>query len=553
MSTDTSSGIQASVGEAALPLNRKKQSALLGFAFQPQTRIFSYLSEICQTSWWSDPLHGVIWQYIKEFWDEYKKPPLFHEVRENSKLLQREVAEQKRLQSLLDTALVDATQFHHEPLRDEIQIWLQAKILQNAYTKGAHLWNSQKYAESTEIMRTTIKELNNTRFLDSYERKLTDIAEIAKDLGPQAVLPFGVAGIDNHLFPNNPKGSLRKGDQSVVMAPVNMGKSTTLITVAVHNIRAGNDVLFVSHEGHRSDLRLKMIRCYLTLIDDAEIRKIYGKDTKQEGVDRVRNEMRRIAALPLIDIVDYMLSVPPLGSPLALNWKIFNKVLEYAQSHITFMPIHRPGMEVEDITQIIERAQDTWRDNHRDADGTPKGYDLFVCDYPGVLSTKQNNKGNLQWRHVQQIVYDQFVQLALQHEWHSLVAIQTNRAGSQINSGTSKGGERRFLTNEDVAECWGVIMSAANVFTVNRSPEAQTSGRVTFLISKSRSSTTGYAVTCYGNFGQGVSHSDELGYVGYYGLSENKNIMDTFMKPGVRRSLDVSDTAGLGITMMESQ
>jgi hypothetical protein len=204
-------------------------------------------------------------------------------------------------------------------------------------------------------------------------------------------------------------------------------------------------------------------------------------------------------------------------------------------------------MNVEDISNIIERTQENWRNEHRDADGQPKGYDLFVCDYPGVLSTRQNSRGNLQWRHVQQIVYDTFVQLALQHEWHSLVAIQTNRDASKINNHTSKGGERRFLTNEDVAETWGAIMSATTVFTVNRSPEAQAAGRVTFLISKSRSSSTGYAVTCYGNFKQGVSHANELGYLSYYGSSENKSLMDKYMAPGKTRALTVEETAAHAI------
>lgn len=541
MSTESPSGINASVGDSALPLHTKKQSALLGFIFQPQTKVFSYLIDVCQKSWWSQPLHGTLWELITEFYAEYKKPPMLADIKFSSKLLRRELAEQKRLQNLLDEAITDSTQFHFEPLREEITVWLQAKILQNAYTRGIAFWNTTKYNESTQILRDVIKELNSTRFINDYERKVIDFAEIAKDLGPANVLPFGVSGVDNHLFPNNPKGSLRKGDQTVIMAPVNMGKSTTLITSAVHNIRACNDVLFVSHEGHRSDLRLKMIRCYLTLMDEAELRKVFPK-IGAEKVGPVLAELHAIAAMELIDIVFFMASLPEPGTEGYHKFKRFGAVMAQMQKHITFMPIHKPGMNVEEIATLIERKQEKWKEDHRDADGQPKGYDLFVCDYPGVLSTRENNKGNMAWRHVQQRVYDTFVQLALANEWHSLVAIQTNRDGSKINNHTAKNGERRFLTNEDVAECWGAIMSASTVITVNRSPEAQAAGRVTFLISKSRSSATGYAVSCFGNFKQGVSHADSLGFISYYGTSESKNLMDTYLKPGSRRILTPAET-----------
>jgi hypothetical protein len=234
----------------------------------------------------------------------------------------------------------------------------------------------------------------------------------------------------------------------------------------------------------------------------------------------------------------------PVDGPKGRLHKLFNKLLERLQSHLTFLPLHKPAMEVEEVMVHIERMQELWQETHQDEHGVPKGYDLFVCDYPGVLTTRQNKQGNMAWRHVQETVYNTFVQLALQHEWHSLVAIQTNRDGSRINSGTSKGGEHRFLTNEDVAECWGAIMSATTVLTVNRSPQAQTHGRVTFAITKSRSSTTGYAVTCYGNFAQGVSHANMLGSTSYYGTTEQQAVLDIHLKPGQNTELTQAQTIG---------
>jgi hypothetical protein len=527
----------------SLALDPKKQSAVIGHLFDPRTNMFKYLIGVAEKEWFANILHGAIWQAVQSWHKKYGKCPTVEELTTNNQLYVLEKTEISKIKDLLGNALSDASVFRAPPLRDEIQAWMHAKILQNIYVKGSHLWNNDKLQESAQIIEDGLDQLNATKWMETSEQKVTALADIARDMSSDHVVQFGISGIDTHLLPDSKFGGLRRGDQTVLMAPVNIGKTSALITVAIHNIRSNNDVLFVSHEGHKSDLRLKMIRCYLSLMDEVELQKALPglpdniRAIAQENPEKIISKLRGLAELTLVAFVRYLSTTWDLTDRSSYFFQILCAVLGHAQSHLTFIPIHKAGMFVEDAILHIERAQELWQDSHVDSRGAPKGYDLFVCDYPGVLSTKQNSKGNLQWRHQQQIVYDQFVQLALQHDWHSLVAIQTNRDGSKVNNHTNSFGPKRFLTNEDVSECWGAIMSATNVITLNRPPQAQMAGRITFLITKSRSASVNYAVTCYSNFAQSVTHSDSLGYVSYFGTSEMQGVIHSYMKSGQCRAV----------------
>jgi KaiC/GvpD/RAD55 family RecA-like ATPase len=60
-------------------------------------------------------------------------------------------------------------------------------------------------------------------------------------------------------------GGLLHGRTTVLMAPSSVGKTTTLITVMVANVRAGRSILFLNHEGLAKTLVLKMACCCFNL------------------------------------------------------------------------------------------------------------------------------------------------------------------------------------------------------------------------------------------------------------------------------------------------
>ncbi len=147
-------------------------------------------------------------------------------------------------------------------------------------------------------------------------------------------------------------------------------------------------------------------------------------------------------------------------------------------------------------------------------------------------------------RHKIDYVFQVYVQLALEHVWHSLVASQSNREGSKVNSRSN--GETRLLGMEDNAEAWGPITTATNVFTINRSPESQEKNRILFRNVKSRSSKTGIVVAANCDFGKCVSHSNDerFGAMSYMGNAEFTTTLDMHMVPGVQRALTEAELLG---------
>jgi hypothetical protein len=184
--------------------------------------------------------------------------------------------------------------------------------------------------------------------------------------------------------------------------------------------------------------------------------------------------------------------------------------------------MNKAGLTVEEVDTFLRRKIDEKRAK------TGKGYDLLADDYPAKLYTAKAAKGHMAMRHINDIVYNYFVQWALEFKWHSLVAIQANREGARVNK-KQRDGEDRLLTPEDVAEAYGPIQTATNVFTINRGPDEQRKGRTVFGLGKSRSSETGFAIVCQGDWGRSISHSPRHPCTWYRGTKSMTDKLDQFL------------------------
>lgn len=167
-------------------------------------------------------------------------------------------------------------------------------------------------------------------------------------------------------------------------------------------------------------------------------------------------------------------------------------------------------MTIEEVVPIIRMNQEEWATTHKG-----KGFDLLISDYPAILSTQQAQKGNLQMRHKDKIVYDYYVQLALEYKFHSLLAIQTNREGARVNN--QEKGNDRLIHSTDVSESFDPIKEATNIITLNRSPEAKKDNYLIYLIDKSRGSETGISILARTNFAHCITHSEALGATAFVG------------------------------------
>ena len=487
--------------------NEMTQSAILGHLITNPV-FFNQSCKKIQPNWFRNAYHSRIYQFLlNEFAATGLHPATLAEFKIWKDWDSLDRKEKVATERVMESAIENAKSIRIEMFKDGLTSWLHTKIYQEALVTAAAAFNkgdnsgvtaqfeyaSRAVRETTfddgkEVsftnLKTTIRKSKESRGetlstgLRLLDRALIDLTEEEQQARKDA--------LDKGLVPPEEPGGLQLGDTTVLLAPTNGGKTTTLITIARHNVWAGKAVLWFTHEGDPDDLRMKMI-CSMMGVSRAAL---YGMYETAEGTAKIA-------------YVENLLT-----------------------ANLKYVPYNRAGMTIEEVIPVIRRYQE-----ERIA-LTGKGFDLLVVDYPAKLSTERAAKGNLAMRSVHEIVYENYVQLALEYRFHSLLAIQTNREGSKVNRGAhnERGGtDHRLLTMEDVAEAWGVMTSATNVITLNRSPQAQAANRMTFYVAKSRSSRTGIAVVSSTRFEASITHSNFLNATSYEGTKTMEESVDALM------------------------
>jgi KaiC/GvpD/RAD55 family RecA-like ATPase len=481
-----------------LPMSDMKQSAILGHLIVNQ-RFFLVGNRQIKTNWFKNPYVSKAYGLVLDLYTLIGRQPTLAELKNHPKLCNEDPQIQQNITTAIDKSLSDAGQISLEAIKPELIDWLHSKILFDSMTKGAKLWNSAKFHDAAMILEGAIREYHDAKFEEGVEIRFDDpgtyVPQIETSKGE--CLTTGLKLLDSALLDGATVGGLQKGDTTVMMAPVNIGKTTSMLTIARHNIMAGKNVLLMTHEGRPDDIRLKLLKSAI----DASESEVLAMYRDQEKRDRL-----------------YAFS-------------------SFIQKYCTYIPYNKAGMTVEDVIPIIRAAQEKRKLE------TGAGYDLLVVDYPGKLGTEIASKGNLQTRHIVDTVYEVYVQLALEYNFHSLLAIQTNREGSKVNQ--NRNHDNRLLTMEDVNEAWGPMTSASNVISLNRSPAAQRNNRITYFVAKSRSNEVGQAIVARTNFSHGITHSNEMGAVSYMGTKTLEETIDNYLlnMPGQRIPDDMIRTA----------
>ena len=550
------------VHDTPLPFSDSKQKAFLGYVLDEHSGLFKYVQSRADEKWFQNPVAGLVFEAVKRYWAQHKKIPSHIELQEWPHL-NRDVDMQTRMQSMIMQAFNERHAWNIAALKEETQIWMQAKILQEAGERAAAYFNNEKFSDAARCYEQGVKAYNDARVTLGNFKKATDFHELIAGQGRESVVRFGLTGIDNVFFPGNPKGGLRKGDQTLIMGATNQGKTSVLITTCIHNVINDQLALLVTHQGRDTDIRIKYIRCFINLMPIELLKRILLEPPKDSKFSD--KELKAMADLALSDstlngVFSWLRGIGKDANAFLLaladvtfRYTILQRVMTWLDTRLVYASQHKAFLKVEEVIPVLERAQEECIDRHG------RGFDMCADDYPGLLQTEMNSRGNYQARQVIDIVYEAFNQTGLAQNWHSLVAVQTNRDGSKKATGYDgiqyggKPREIKFLRNEDIAEAWGPIMGAANVITINRSPDAQMQGMVTYYIAKSRSSKTGIAVSAYEDWQQAITHSDHLGWISYQLGHEDQRVITGFMKRGHHRELtlkeisDVTQNQGIDV------
>ena len=168
--------------------------------------------------------------------------------------------------------------------------------------------------------------------------------------------------------------------------------------------------------------------------------------------------------------------------------------------YLTYIPWVKSGsMYVEDVVDMIKE-----KNTYIKSKNNGKGFDLVIDDYPGKLASRATGKNQADHA-IKTHIYDQFVTLAIEEQFHMIVPLQSNRGGykkaKELKSGSS------LIDQSDVADAYNIVQRASNVITINSSKLDKEKQVVRYLIDKSRSSQTGKIFVSSTAFDRSTSHS----------------------------------------------
>lgn len=446
---------------ANLPYSQFKQDAILGHLLVDE-KFFKAIYHKIQPRMFLSPRATKIYELQIIYYKKLKRFPRIAELKNSVELEPLDMKEKLIINSYISKCIISAKNIKIDIIQTELTEWLHSYILVNALKKANNAWNSQNIKDCHSIMMDAVKEVTSTSFDRGEVVDFNDFSDLQNDTSRTAALTTGLKLLDEALLSNATNGGLLLGETTTVLAPVNVGKTSFLLTVLCEQIRRGKDCLLITLEGTTSQI-----------------------------VNRIKSNMLNATYDEL--------------RAMCLTEEGRNKLLESSaliKKHCKFLPYNKPGGTIEDLEPIIAHLQEA------EIVEKEKGFDMLVCDYPAILGTDQNKKGNLVRRDVETIVYRTFSQIAAAYNLHALLAIQTNREGSKINKKIS--GDR-LLEIEDVRETFDVMALSHNVVTLNRSPFQKLNNMMTFNIAKSRSSVGGTAITVRTDPHRCITHSEALG------------------------------------------
>lgn len=445
---------------AHLPMDEQMQSAFLGH-MESDSKFFFLVINRVQESWFINIFNAKAFGLMKSFYEATKRhpnPPKTEtgksEIESTDAWFRIEPADQHNIKAAFVKARDARQVVGQDIIKLELEAWLQTREYHQMTQQSSKLFNLGKYKESYAIVRERLRAIEEASFDSTQEYPLWDFDKIIDEMEQsyKGALTFGIPLMDKCLLDNNEgEGGLIRGDTTVILAPVNQGKTTCLITIAARNMWEGKHVLYVSHEGTDTDIASKLW-CSMLCCTKDQLR-MMRRDPKQRGMLEALSNMIKL--------------------------------------RFTYYPMNKSGGTIEETVAAIRMLSE----KHRATTGYP--YDLYLDDYPGVLHTERASRGKLSERANLDVVYGDIVDLAGELRFHAVCAIQSNREGSKINrkiSDQQKGQRHRLLSMEDASEAFGPMMRATNVITLNRSSENVRDNLVVFNLCKSRSSKTGMAV-----------------------------------------------------------
>lgn len=426
--------------------------------------------------------HLCRWMY--EFFDIHAKDtnnqvPTFFEIEANY-INRIKLAEEKaEYRHVWNAAVMQAKNINIQSVKNNMTNFMRSRSYLQAIRNANQKFNNpdkHPFEQAVLSHQEEMKKIQEISFDDDGTFKFNNIQKLVRSMteSRKQGVPTGARALDKLLAGEDeiidtdgkkiPAPGLKYGDTTMLMGPLNSGKTTAMITFIAHAIEAGKSVCYFTHEMQGTDIALRLI---------------YALMKKPKHVSEIRLNSEN------------PITIAREEESLAGVEGLVNRYLRYR-------PYNKAGgMYVEDVISNIKML------NEEMMAKTGKGFDLVVNDYPAKLSSKLYATKRTERRLEEEYIYDQFVQLALELNCHCLLGVQTNREGFKKSSKGSG-----MVTVDDVSESFGIMRIATNVITVNRSDEDKAQELVHMYIAKSRSSKTEMVFSSHTDMATGLMWSD---------------------------------------------
>lgn len=452
------------------------QEAIIGHMLEENWFCNKSLNQI-KSGWFSDPNLATIFAAIQDFSQQYRRTPTPKELRDYTRT--KFFTNHGTLHIKIDQCVASAGNIRRDYVSKVATGWLRLSKFKNYVAEAVNMYNKDDGIGAIYWIDNKIAEIKNTSFLSDDSMDFSNPMAFYKDFNKELddCLTLGHPDFDELLRPGskclkNPpeniyskrhnkyysKGSLGKGDTTMIIGPSNAGKTTTVISILVANILSEKHCLFVTHEQNARDIVDKIFQCF------------------------------------------FQMSRQQLINPNEKESKEMQHAAAFLNTYLTYVPwVKSGGMYSEDVVDMIREKNSFLKSKNNG-----KGFDLVIDDYPGKLGSRNTNKNQADHA-LKTYVYDQFVTLAIEEQFHVIVPLQANRGGFKKAKDLKSGGA--LIDQSDVADAYNIVQRASNVITINSSKVDKEKQVTRYLIDKSRSSQTGKIFVSSTAFDKSTSHS----------------------------------------------
>ena len=440
-----------------LPFSPQGQGAVLGWMLKNKDFAFKAKQHLKSEMFATDSL-GDIFTAIVGFMDKYNDTPSIENL--SSIFIVKDKQEYERYRREIVDCDAQSGQFNLTFLQNLISDWLKINIFKESQIRASKYYKQANIPILKDILRHCLEDINDIKFDKPVEYDLSDpIRDITQTMTNKAsCITTGLTEFDSVLG-----GGLFKGEHTIIIAPVNVGKTTFCLNMLYHNLLRGKYCLFLVHEGVPSAIMQKLRQRFLQWTEDELLMAVK------------HNKPVEIALLKKVNT-------------------------DYINKYLTFIPLLKSGgLYVEDVVSEIKRQQEQLKSK------TGQYFDMIIDDYPKKLQIRTGRQ--METRDKLQFIYEEFHRVAMEFECHVLSPAQINREGYKSNKDRDVG---EYLSSDNISEAFGIVQDADNVITLNRSDLDAKHNLMYINVDKTRNNKNKQVIMVNTDFAKAITHDPLL-------------------------------------------